>query len=47
MMKCIIFADDTNFLYTGDDISEICKTVSAELDEPSEQAGLWAAKGKY
>ena len=32
LMKCIIFADDTNFLYTGNDISEICKTVSKELD---------------
>ena len=34
-MKCIIFADDTNFLYTGNDISEICKTVSKELDKLS------------
>ena len=31
LMKCIIFADDTNFLYTGNDISEMCKTVSKEL----------------
>ena len=31
LMKCIIFADDTNILYTGNDISEICKTVSKEL----------------
>ena len=35
LMKCIIFADDTNFLYTGNDISEICKTVSKELDKLS------------
>ena len=35
MMKCIIFTDDTNFLYTGDDVSEICKTVSTELDKLS------------
>ena len=35
MMKCIIFADDTNFLYTGDDIAEICKTVSTQLDKLS------------
>ena len=39
LLKCIIFADDTNFLYTGDDVAgddgddvaEICKTVSTEL----------------
>ena len=31
LLKCIIFADGTNFLYTGDDIAEICKTVSTEL----------------
>ena len=35
LMKCIIFADDTNFLYTGNDISEICKPVSKELDKLS------------
>ena len=35
LMKCKIFADDTNFLYTGNDISEICKTVSKELDKLS------------
>ena len=35
LMKCIIFADDTNFLYPGNDISEICKTVSKELDKLS------------
>ena len=29
LMKCKIFADDTNFLYTGNDISEMCKTVSS------------------
>ncbi len=34
-MKCIICADNTNFLYTGNDISEICKTVSKELDKLS------------
>ena len=34
-MKCIIFADDTNFLYTGNDISGICKTNSKELDKLS------------
>ena len=35
MMKCIIFAHYTKFLYTGDDKSEICKTVSTELDKLS------------
>ena len=35
LMKCLIFADDTNFLYKGTDISEICKTVSKELDKLS------------
>ena len=34
-MNCIIFADDTNVLYTGNDISELCKTVSKELDKLS------------
>ena len=34
-MKCIIFADNTNFLYTGNDISEIRKTISNELDNLS------------
>ena len=32
LMQCILFADDTNLLYTGNDISEMCKTVSKELD---------------
>ena len=35
LMKCTIFADDTNFLYTGYYISEICKTVSKQLDKLS------------
>ena len=35
LMKCIIFADDTNSLYTGNDISEMCKTVSKQLDKLS------------
>ena len=39
LMKCIIFADDTNLMYTGNDISEICKIVSKELDKLS--LGLW------
>ena len=35
MMKFIIFVDDTNFFYTGDNIAEICKTVSTELNKLS------------
>ena len=35
LMKCIIFADDTNLLYTCNDISEMCQTVSKELDKLS------------
>ena len=46
LMKCIIFADDTNFLYTGNDISEMCKTVSKELDKLSSwfTANKWSLK---
>ena len=32
VMKCEIFDDDTNFLYTGDDVSKLCKIVFSELD---------------
>ena len=35
LMKFIIFADNTNVLYTGNAISEMCKTVSKELDKLS------------
>ena len=35
MMKCIISADDTNVLYTGDDVSEIKETISTEFDKLS------------
>ena len=35
LMTCIIFTDDTNFLCPGNDISEICKTVSKGLDKLS------------
>ena len=35
VIKCVSFADDTNFLYTGDDVSEMCKIVSSELDKLS------------
>ena len=32
---CIPFADDTNFLYIGYDISEMWKIVSSQLDKVS------------
>ena len=32
VIKRITFADDSNVLYTGDDVSEMCKIVSSELD---------------
>ena len=31
LMKSIVFADDTNFLYSGDNLSQVCETVSTEL----------------
>ena len=31
LMKSIVFADDTNFFYSGDNISQVCETVSTEL----------------
>ena len=31
LMKSIVFADDTNFFYSGDNISKVCETVSTEL----------------
>ena len=33
LMKSIVFADDTNFFYSGKDLTEVCKTVSKELDK--------------
>ena len=33
LMKSIVFADDTNFSYSGDKLSEVCETVSTELDK--------------
>ena len=33
LMKSIVFADDTNFFYSGKDLTEVCKTVSNELDK--------------
>ena len=31
-LKSILFADDTNILHTGDDLKEVCETMSHELD---------------
>ena len=31
LMKSIVFADGTNFFYSGDNISQVCETVSTEL----------------
>ena len=33
LIKLIVFADDTNFFYSGKDLTEVCKTVSKELDK--------------
>ena len=33
LMKSILFADDTNFFYSGKDLTEVCKTVANELDK--------------
>ena len=33
LMKSIVFADDTNLLYSGDNLSQVCETVSTELDK--------------
>ena len=27
LMKSIVFADDTNFFYSGDNLSQVCETV--------------------
>ena len=32
-MKSTVFADDTNLFYSGKDLTEVCKTVSNELDK--------------
>ena len=31
LIKSIVFADDTNFFYSGDNLSQVCETVSTEL----------------
>ena len=33
LMKSIVFAEDTNFFYSGKDLTEACKTVSNEMDK--------------
>ena len=33
LMKSIVFVDDTNFFYSGKDLTEVCKTVSKDLDK--------------
>ena len=33
LMKSIVFVDDTNLFYSGDDLTETCNTVSEELDK--------------
>ena len=32
-LKSISFADDTNIFHTGDDLKEVCGTMSHELDK--------------
>ena len=32
-LKSILFADDTNIFHTGDDLKEVCETMSHELDK--------------
>ena len=32
-LKSILVADDTNILHTGDDLKEVCETMSHELDK--------------
>ena len=31
LMKSIVFADDTNVFYSGDNLSQVCETLSTEL----------------
>ena len=39
ILKCILFADDTNFLYSGDDFCELCEIIFLELEKLS----IWFA----
>ena len=34
-VSSIIFADDPTFFYSGNDLKEVCKTISDELDKLS------------
>ena len=34
-VKSILFADDTNLFLVGDDLKEVCETMSFELDKLS------------
>ena len=34
-MKSILFAEDTNLFLVGDDLKEVCETMSFELDKLS------------
>ncbi len=31
LMKSIVFADDTNLFHSGDNLSQVCETVTTEL----------------
>ena len=31
LIKSIVLADDTNLFYSGDNLSQVCETVSTEL----------------
>ena len=42
ILKCILFADDTNFLCSGDDLYELCETICLELEKLS----IWFAVNK-
>ena len=42
ILKCILFADDTNFLCSGDDLFELCEIICLELEKLS----IWFAVNK-
>ena len=42
ILKCIFFADDTNFLCSGDDLFELCEIICLELEKLS----IWFAVNK-
>ena len=33
LINSIVFADDTNFINSGDNLSQVCETVSTERDK--------------